>query len=99
MRSQPARILLIDHDPEIADRLRQLQPAGDRYSFTLEFVGNLEDGLQRLAGGEFDLLILGLSLPDVSGLEACQVYVPDASRASTRAHISATLASMRAMSC
>ena len=64
---QSARIILIDDDQELGNMLTDfLRP--DRLELTVCDSG--EDGLQRLASGKFDLIILDIMLPGISGLDA-----------------------------
>ncbi len=63
----PASIILIDDDRELGTMLTDfLRP--DRLELTVCASG--EDGLQRLAAGNFDLIILDIMLPGISGLDA-----------------------------
>ena len=62
-----ASIILIDDDRELGTMLTDfLRP--DRLELTVCVSG--EDGLQRLASGNFDLIILDIMLPGISGLDA-----------------------------
>ncbi len=62
-----ASIILIDDDRELGTMLTDfLGP--DRLELTV--CGSGEDGLQRLASGNFDLIILDIMLPGISGLDA-----------------------------
>ena len=62
-----ASIILIDDDRELGTMLTDfLRP--DRLKLTV--CGSGEDGLQRLASGSFDLIILDIMLPGISGLDA-----------------------------
>lgn len=62
-----ASIMLIDDDRELGTMLTDfLGP--DRLELTV--CGTGEDGLQRLASGDFDLIILDIMLPGISGLDA-----------------------------
>ncbi len=64
---QSADIILIDDDRELGTMLTDfLRP--DRLELTICNSG--EDGLQRLAIGNFDLVILDIMLPGISGLDA-----------------------------
>ena len=62
-----ANIILIDDDQELGTMLTDfLRP--DRLQLTV--CGSGEDGLQRLAAENFDLVILDIMLPGISGLDA-----------------------------
>jgi len=65
-RSSDARILLIDDDRELGEMLSDYF-APDRLDLTPVLSG--EDGLEMLQKDRFDLLILDVMLPGVSGLE------------------------------
>lgn len=67
MNASSIKVLLIDDEPAQAWLVREyLQPQGGRFS-ELECVESLADGLQRLGGGDIQLLLLDLSLPDSLG--------------------------------
>lgn len=65
------RILMIDDDPDdvviIRDMLRDASEPTFPYQF--ESAATLAEGLQKLLSGNFNFLLLDLSLPDSSGLE------------------------------
>lgn len=67
--SQPIRILLVDDNP--ADRLliEELLASGT-VKFEVTPAANLGAGLERLACGKFDAVLLDLSLTDSSGLDS-----------------------------
>ncbi len=61
-----AEILIIDDDQELGDMLSDfLAPDHLRLTTCL----NGEDGLEALESGDFDLLILDIMLPGMSGLD------------------------------
>ncbi len=62
-----ASIILVDDDRELGTMLTDFLRA-DRLELTV--CSNGEDGLQRLACGNFDLVILDIMLPGISGLDA-----------------------------
>jgi two-component system response regulator CpxR len=64
-----ARILLVDDDRQLGSMLGDYF-ATDRLELVVSTSG--EDGLQKLAAGDFDLLILDIMLPGLSGLEVLQ---------------------------
>src|ERR1700758_2908489 len=63
--------LMIDDDPEaiLLMGARLKQAFGDEASFVLEGAESLKDGLAKLEGGEFDVVLLDLTLPDSVGLD------------------------------
>lgn len=63
----PPRILLVDDDAELLAMLGEyLAPEG----FAVETAADGEAGVARAAGGGFDLVVLDVMLPRLSGLEA-----------------------------
>jgi diguanylate cyclase (GGDEF)-like protein/PAS domain S-box-containing protein len=65
----PPRILLIETDPVVADKIRAaLVVAGSR-SFEVEWVHQLSEGLARLSKGGIDAVLLELAPPDSHGIE------------------------------
>jgi len=68
MNDERMRILLIEDDPEDARLVQEmLDEAGN--SWNLEVADRLSTGLERLADGGADLVLLDLGLPDSQGLE------------------------------
>src|SRR3954451_19002867 len=69
------RILLIEDSPSDVDLIRDalddgaLDPAFERTALRLEHVDRLSTALERLAGGETDVVLLDLSLPDSHGFD------------------------------
>jgi two-component system response regulator CpxR len=63
---QDARILIIDDDRELGDMLVEFL-APDRFAVTPRLTG--EDGLAALQHEDFDLVILDIMLPGMSGLD------------------------------
>lgn len=63
------KILLVEDDIEISNLL-SLHLQTDSYEF--KACGKGEDALRELAGNTFDLVILDINLPDISGLELCK---------------------------
>jgi DNA-binding response OmpR family regulator len=64
--TQTTNILLIDDDQELGAMLKDFL-AVDHLTLSASNTG--EKGLQAFAGGEFDLLILDIMLPGISGLD------------------------------
>ena len=67
-------ILVIEDEPTIADSLRL---ALTREGFGVETMGTAGAGIEALAAGGFDLVILDVGLPDMSGFEACRTIRRD----------------------
>lgn len=64
------RVLVIEDDPDIADIVAaRLQHEG----FGVTIRASAEDGLDELRASEYDLVLLDLGLPGMSGQEACRV--------------------------
>ena len=63
------RILLIEDNEDDAVFIRELLAEAKEVSLDLECASQLSTGLKRLAQGEFDIVLLDLSLPDSQGLD------------------------------
>jgi diguanylate cyclase (GGDEF)-like protein/PAS domain S-box-containing protein len=63
------KILLIENDPAVADKIRAALAAADCGSFDVEWVRQLSEGLERLSKRGIDAVLLELSLPDSHGIE------------------------------
>jgi diguanylate cyclase (GGDEF)-like protein/PAS domain S-box-containing protein len=63
------KILLIENDPAVADKIRAALAAADSGSFDVEWVRQLSEGLERLSTKGIDAVLLELSLPDSHGIE------------------------------
>lgn len=66
---QSPKILLIENDPAIADRIRAALAAADSGSFDVKWVRRLSEGLECLSKNGIDAVLLELSLPDSHGIE------------------------------
>jgi len=66
-----AKILLVDDDAALA-RMTAKALSLDKHNVELAHSG--QDGLDRVLGGSYDLLILDVGLPDVDGFEICRSY-------------------------
>jgi two-component system, OmpR family, KDP operon response regulator KdpE len=66
---RPPRILVIDDEDQIRRALRSILSAR-RYETEVASTGR--DGLEAAASHRPDLIVLDLSLPDISGLEVCR---------------------------
>ena len=67
--TRPANILIVDDDQELGEMLRDFL-APDHLELTSCLNG--EDGLKALQSGKFELLILDIMLPGMSGLDVLQ---------------------------
>jgi CheY-like chemotaxis protein len=82
MDGESIRILLIEDNPLDVYNVREMLTRTAGASFTVEDVGLLLAGLERLAEGDIDVVLLNLSLPDSHGLEtfvqvhAQSLYIP-----------------------
>ncbi|MFC2039162.1 sensor histidine kinase [Chloroflexota bacterium] len=65
------KVLLIEDNPGDARLIREMLSESRDTQIELDVADRLSSGLDRLASGGFDLVLLDLSLPDSQGLEAC----------------------------
>jgi DNA-binding NtrC family response regulator len=63
---EPIRILVIDDEPTICDGCRLT--LSDR-CFAVDSCNSGTKGLEMLLGGEYDLALLDMKLPDMNGME------------------------------
>jgi DNA-binding NtrC family response regulator len=63
------RILVIDDEPDIRDSLEALL-ASENYR--VELAANATEGLKRLEGSTYDLVLLDLMMPDKSGMQVLE---------------------------
>jgi CheY-like chemotaxis protein len=70
MNDIPIAVLLVEDDPEDARVILEALTSSSARPFVVEWVTNLADALARLAKGEFEVVLLDLTLPDGKGLEA-----------------------------
>lgn len=68
MSNQPVKMLLIEDDPGDADLLQIVLSENTGHFFDVACVDRLQTGLDRLALGGIDVVLLDLSLPDSQGL-------------------------------
>jgi len=61
-----ARILIVDDEPAVLQLLSRVL-AEDRHH--VETAGNAADALNRLKNGKYDLVLLDIKLPEMSGIE------------------------------
>jgi diguanylate cyclase (GGDEF)-like protein len=79
LTTRPLHVLLIDPDDASAQRVRGFLEAPDD-GFVIERVARLTSGLERLAHGEVDAILLELELPDSEGFmsfERIVAFAPD----------------------
>jgi diguanylate cyclase (GGDEF)-like protein/PAS domain S-box-containing protein len=68
MASEELRVLLIEDNPLEAELVAELLRRSRRERFTLEHVGRLQPGLDRLEHGRYDIVLLDFQLPDSVGI-------------------------------
>jgi diguanylate cyclase (GGDEF)-like protein/PAS domain S-box-containing protein len=64
-----SKILLIENDPAVADKIRAALATADSDSFDVEWVRQLSEGLERLSKKGIDAVLLELFLPDSHGIK------------------------------
>jgi PAS domain S-box-containing protein len=69
MAGEKIKILLIEDNPGDARLIKELLTAKGSAPFILEHADRLSIGLNRLAQGDIDVILLDLSLPDSQGLD------------------------------
>ena len=69
MQEPSLRVLLIEDNPGDVRLIAEALKESRRGSFVLESVGTLAAGIERLATGDVDIVLLDLSLPDSHGLQ------------------------------
>jgi len=67
---KPIKVLLIEDNPGDARLIQEMLAEVGTASFDLEWADRLSRGLERLARGDIDVLVLDLSLPDSPGVDA-----------------------------
>ena len=63
------RILHVEDDPFVARLMREVLLNVEQFQFTVQMAKSLADGLECLAAGPVDVMLLDLSLPDSRGLD------------------------------
>jgi DNA-binding NtrC family response regulator len=63
------RILVIDDEPDIRDSLEALLSSEN---YRVELAANANEGLKRLEGSAYDLVLLDLMMPDKSGMQVLE---------------------------
>jgi PAS domain S-box-containing protein len=69
MEYRPIRVLIIEDNPEQVHLLETGLGAATKPPFQVECVGTLSEAIQRIAGGNLDVILLDLNLPDSRGLD------------------------------
>ena len=72
MRESCLKVLLIESDPGYIDQVREMLSKVPGQSFDLQWAEALLPGLDRLAKGDFDVVLVDTSLPDSHGLDALE---------------------------
>ncbi|MGW8250916.1 MAG: response regulator, partial [Anaerolineales bacterium] len=70
MSDKPVRILLVEDNIEYANRLTLEIERASPSCFEFFLAPDIQDALDAVNGGEFDLVLLALMLPDSQGLAA-----------------------------
>jgi CheY-like chemotaxis protein len=70
---QPLAVLLVDDNPADARFVRLLLAERAKTEFTVTEAARLDDALEALDGGAFDIVLLDLGLPDSHGLATFSV--------------------------
>lgn len=65
----PIRVLVIEDDPGDADLLHEMLSEVESATFQVDRAATLQAGLERLAKGGIDVVLVDLGLPDSQGLE------------------------------
>jgi len=60
------KILLVDDDSALCKAMKR---QFERHGYKVEIVGNGKEALKALEGGDFDLIISDLGMPEMNGLE------------------------------
>jgi two-component system phosphate regulon response regulator PhoB len=69
-----ARVLVVDDEPEVCEIVAAMLEA---VGLAVDSVRSAEEALDRLRGGDCDLLVLDWNLPGISGIELCRVLRKD----------------------
>ncbi len=67
MSSKPLTVLLIEDSPAYAELVQQWLASKESTAFVLNWTDSLEAGMNRLARGGIDVILLDLGLPDSEG--------------------------------
>lgn len=69
MSDKTIKVLLVEDNPGDIRLIREMLAEARGEAFELECAGRLSTGLERLAAGDIDVVLLDLSLPDSQGAE------------------------------
>jgi len=69
MTEMPTNILVVEDEAGFANVLKTLLTDGCQNRFSVTLAESLAEALQKLGSSRFDVVLLDLSLPDMSGLE------------------------------
>ncbi|HKA53728.1 MAG TPA: response regulator, partial [Candidatus Binatia bacterium] len=78
IQDEPQMLLLVEDNAGDARLIRDALTAPDSAQFTCVHVERLSDALARLAGEQFAVILLDLSLPDSLGFETIKQVMADA---------------------
>ena len=68
MSQERLKVLLIEHDPGFANRVGEMLGQAHDLSADVSSAENLSDGLNRIAGNTYDVVVLDVCVPDGAGL-------------------------------
>ncbi len=69
------KILIVDDDKNINDLIKEAILADGTYEVDTAFSG--EEALEKLKKEDYDLLLLDIMMPNISGLELCDLMMKD----------------------
>jgi PAS domain S-box-containing protein len=72
MNARPVSVLLIEDNPADARLIRELLRDVSGQHIEFDLVSNLNEGIEHLAAGGVDVVLVDLSLPDSTGVETCR---------------------------
>src|SRR5436190_11222406 len=75
MSESPMRILLVEDDPAYAELTRAMLRTTSGTAVTLDHATSVHAAVDRLADGQYDIVLLDLGLPDAQELEALNSLV------------------------
>src|SRR5260370_13628350 len=81
MEANPAKILLIEDDPGLTERIKDMLDQAKEAAFQLVSAAEMKSGMARLGEQTFDSILLDISLPDRAGLANIKLLQDEAPRA------------------